>query len=285
MPRQENTKVSLPEMNRDEVREAVENNAVLLVPVATIEQHGPHAPLHTDIDNVNEILLEAARRTNPEPRVLVSAPVWFSPSPFDVEKFPGCVGIKKETFARVLRELLETFIRGGFKKIVVVNGHGGGTEQGITRVIYSMRNERKSVIWPDWEIPAETQVTGFFWVAFLGEFAREELKKLRRNPPGSDMHAGDIETSLQLYLRPELVDMKKARKGAICKIGRFYSGDVVMDYQRRLIIDAYYPPVIPGEAEEGIWGDPTLASKELGEDIFNLTANKIAEFIQEFASK
>lgn len=284
MSTQENLKVSLPEMNRDEVREAVEDKAILLIPVATIEQHGPHAPLHTDIDNVHQILLETARRVNPAPRVLVSAPVWFSPSPFDVEKFPGCVGIRKETFARVLRELLETFIRGGFKKIVVVNGHGGGTEQLITRVIYSMRQERKSLIWPDWEIPEETQVVGFPWVAFLAEFAQEELKKIRPNPPGSDMHAGDIETSLQLYLKPELVDMKKAKKGSICKIGQFYSGDLVLDYQRRLIIDAYYPPVIPGEAEK-VWGDPTLASKELGEDIFNLTVSKIVEFVREFDAK
>ena len=194
-------KAAIAEMNRDEVKDAVDDHAVLLVPVATVEQHGPHAPLHTDIDNVNEICLAAARETRPSPRVVVSPPVWFSHSPFDVAKLPGGVAITNETFGRVLRELLESWARGGFKRIVVVNGHGGGAEQTITQVVYSMRNERRSVIWPDWEIPLDDKVVGFVWFALVGEFARDELEEIRTNPPGSAHHAGDVETSLQLYLK------------------------------------------------------------------------------------
>jgi len=275
-------KTALAEMDRDEVREAVQNRAVLLVPVATVEQHGPHLPLHTDIDNVNEICLETARRMNPESGVVVSPPVWFSHSPFDVRQFPGGVAVTHETFSRVLRELLESYVRGGFAKIAVVNGHGGGTEPWITRVVYSMRNERKSVVWPDWEIPVEARVVGFAWFALVGEFAREELAKARDNPTGSAHHAGDVETSLQLFLKPGLVDMAKARKGRVSKDDGFANNDL-LNYQRRFVIDAYYPRTQSEGDVEGVLGDPTLASRELGESIFNIAVNTISDFLREFA--
>ncbi len=79
-------KFCLPEMTRKEVKEAIENKASLLIPIATIEQHGDHLPLHTDIDNVTRITKRIAENLNPDIGVLVGAPVWFSPSPFDTLK-------------------------------------------------------------------------------------------------------------------------------------------------------------------------------------------------------
>jgi creatinine amidohydrolase len=272
----------IPWMRRDEVKEAIENKAILLVPIATIEQHGPHAPLHTDIDNVTHICLEVARRLNPEPRVLVAPPIWFSPSPFDVEVYPCCVKMRREVYMDALNDILETYLRSGFKRIIVVNGHGGGTERWIPQVIDRINWTKKSLIWPDWRIPADAQVYGFCYISFLGEFAAEELAQIRKNPLGSDWHAGDMETSLQLYLHPDLVDMSKAKKGWTY-ISTKYAPSDLANWHRQFIIDGYYPPAVRGE-EEGISGDPTLSSKELGEKIFELAVTKIAEFVKEVAS-
>lgn len=74
-------KFYLPEMIREEVKEVIKEKTILLIPVATIQQHREHLPLHTDIDNVTSIVKKIAETLNPDIKVLVEAPVWFSPSP------------------------------------------------------------------------------------------------------------------------------------------------------------------------------------------------------------
>ena len=162
----------LPEMTEERIKEVLDKS-ILLTPIATMEQHGAHLPLHTDIDNVTSIAIGVAKKLDPDPTVLVAPPFWLSPSPFPAQKYPGTVNIRKETFIQALNDLLESYLRGGFKKIIVINGHGGGTERWIPNVIDKL-NEKKSSIWPDWKIPMDAWVIGFNWVSFIGEYAREE---------------------------------------------------------------------------------------------------------------
>ncbi|MCS7254325.1 MAG: creatininase family protein [Armatimonadota bacterium] len=274
-------KVYLPELTREEVKELAPI-AVLLVPVATIEQHGPHAPLHTDIDNCFHICVMAAKRVHPNPPTLVGAPVWFSPSPFDPAWQPISICMREEVFKEALNDILESYLRGGFRRIVVVNGHGGGTEWIIPQVIQKL-NRKVSSIWRDWQIPDDARIVTFEWTAFLEVFAQDELAKIRTNPPGSDWHAGDIETSIQLYLHPELVDMSRAKVGHRYKKSSFSAHDLGRNWFWQYIIAG--SPYVGGEGGEveGVSGDPTLATEELGEKILNVAAEKIAEFIREFS--
>lgn len=274
-------KVYLPELTREEVKEVVAR-AVLLVPVATIEQHGPHAPLQTDVDNCFHICIMAAKRVHPDPPTLVSAPIWFSPSPFDPAWQPVSICMREEVFKEALNDILESYLRGGFRRIVVVNGHGGGTEWLVPQVVQKL-NRKVSSIWKDWRIPDDARVVTFEWGAFLEVFAQDELAKVRSSPPGSDWHAGDIETSIQLYLHPELVDMSRAKVGYRYKKSRFSSHDLGRNWFWQYIIAG--SPYIGGEAGEveGVSGDPTLATAELGEKILNIAAEAISEFIREFA--
>ena len=265
----------LPEMNREEVRQALDK-ATLLVPIATIEQHGPHLPLHTDIDNITKMLLKVAECLNPEPRTIVAPPIWFSPSPFDVSKLPICIKMRKEVYMDALNDILETYLRGGFKKIVVANGHGGGTEKWIPQVIERINQTKISLIWPDWRIPQEAQVVGFCYISFLAEFAREELAKILGDRLDFCWHAGEIETSLQLYLNPDLVDMSKAEKPKSKRKSFKFAPSSLFTFHRQFIIDGYHQ-------EGSIVNDPTVATKELGEEIFKLAVGKISEFIEEFA--
>lgn len=273
----------VPEMRRDEVKEAVENKAILLAPIATIEQHGSHAPMHTDMDNVTHMCLEAARRLNPNPRVLVAPPIWFSPSAWDVETYPCSVRMRREVYMDALNDILETYLRSGFKRIIVINGHGGGTERWIPQVIDRINETKKSLVWPEWSVPVDAEVYGFAYMSFLSEFAGEEIMRIRKNPSGSDWHAGDIETSLQLYLHPDLVDMSKAKKGWTFTPTKFAPSDLAIDWHRQFIVDGYYVSGVKGEVD-GVSGDPTLASRELGEKYFELAVSKISEFIREVAS-
>lgn len=274
-------------MTREEVKQIVDKS-ILLIPIATIEQHGPHLPLHTDIDNVTSIVLEVAKRLNPKLKVVAGAPIWFSPGGFDPKIYPGTVHMRKEIFMEALNDLLESYLRGEFKRIVVINGHGAETQIWIPEAIRALRRKISSGIpGNDWKepMPKDSKIIVFTWISFLGEFAKDELAKIRKNPIGSGCHAGDIETSLQLYLRPDLVDMSKAKKGDTFPSSKFAFTDI-FNWHREYILEGYSfwgTKEEKGEVE-GVWGDPTLATKELGKKVFDLAVKKISEFIQEFAS-
>lgn len=278
----EDTRIYLPEFTREEVRE-VASSSVLLVPSGTVEQHGPHGPLQTDIDNSFSICMGAARETNPNPRTVVGAPIWFAPSVFDPANLPFSVRIREDVFKDALNDILESYLRGGFKRIAVVNGHGGGTEWMIAEVIHRL-SRKESTLWPEWKIPDDAKVVTFEYFAFLEVFAPEEMSGIRKNPPGSDWHAGDIETALQLYLHPGLVHMDRAKRGTLLKPSKFAPHDLGRNWFWQYVIAGYYDGFEPGEVE-GITGDPTLATSKLGEDIYKLAVKKIAEFVREFAVK
>ncbi|MBS7612864.1 hypothetical protein KEJ48_01245 [Candidatus Bathyarchaeota archaeon] len=69
-----------------------------------------------------------------------------------------------------------------------------------------------------------------------------------------------------------------------CYISTKYAPSDLVNWRRQFIIDGYYPPAVKGE-EDGISGDPTLSSKELGEKIFELAVSKISEFVKEVKGK
>ena len=268
----------LARMNRDEVKR-VAKRAVLLVPLATVEQHGPHLALHTDTDNVTHMARGVAERLNPRPPVLVSPTFWISPSPFEPADYPGCTAIRKEVFIAALNDVLEGYLRGGFTKIVVINGHGGGPERWLPGMVDRLNEEKTSLVWPGWKIPADARVISLSWWVFMGEFAAQELRDI----PLKGTHAGEIETSLQLYLHPELVDMKKAQRGFIKEATKFGRQNL-FESQRSFVIDGYpFPPKRKGLVDK-VWGDPTKASVELGEKLFKLAVDKLSEMVTEFDS-
>ena len=274
--------IFLPHMTYEQIAEAIKANAVLLIPVACLEQHGRHLPIHTDIDNCAQITMGVARTLNPRIPVIVSESVWFSPGgSFPLATYAGTMRMRKEIFMEALSDLMESYLRHGFKRIIVINGHGGGTQLWIPDVIRYLRRDLPKLGYKDdWKMPADARCTAFTWPAILGEFAQKELQAIRKNAPGSDFHGGDIESSLQMYLRPELVHMDKARRGD-CRVPSKFGTSDFADWHREFILINW-----PGKVEKGeepyVTGDPTKASVELGKAIYELAVNKISELVEEF---
>lgn len=277
--------IFMPYMNRNEIRHAAAQDAILLVPVATLEQHGDHAPIHTDIDNVLAVCVATAQAVDPDPRCLVAAPVWWSISPFELTSFPGCIRMREDVFLEALGDVVESYIFGGFKRIVLVNGHGGGTEWMLPRLVHRL-NRRQSHLFPDRQLPEGVRVVTFMWLALLEVFAQDELMEARGNPQGcADWHGGDVETGLQLYLRPELVDMTKARPGNRYQPLEFAPYDIGHSWYWQYILAGYIPgPAQPGEMI-GISGDPSRATPELGRRVLDLAAEVMGRFVREFAGR
>lgn len=223
------------ELRRPKIEEFAKTNAVVIIPVGSTEQHGDHLPVNTDMSCCYAVAQRAAQAINEFP-VLVLPPIWMGFSPQHMI-FPGTITLKHHTFIEVLTQVAAGVHANGFKKILILSGHGGNAgiinslclklthEDGIPTATYTY-----------WEMPSVT----------------EELRRISQTDEGlgKDIigHAGEIETSLQLYLQPELVDIGSAVQ-------------------------------VPG-----VVGDPTSGNREKGEHIVNTAVNALVKILRDYQS-
>src|SRR6201999_4401991 len=160
-----------------EAAERAAAGAVLVVPVGSTEQHGPHLPLSTDADLA--VALCARLGDQPGPPVVVAPPLAYGSSG-EHERFAGTISIGQEATELLLVELGRSATR-TFARVLLVSTHGGNTEA-VRRAVARLRAESRDVsVW------------------------------FRRWP--GDAHAGRAETSLQLALAPDLVRRDRAEAG------------------------------------------------------------------------
>jgi creatinine amidohydrolase len=176
----------LPHMTWLEVETALQRTDMVIIPVGSIEQHGKHLPLCTDIQGVMEECKLIAQKTD----VLVAPVMWVGVSEHHMG-FPGTMTISPETFEAVVLESALSLIRHGFKKFLIYNGHGGNNTA-VNNILHKINHN--------------TEATAVSLNAV--EPPREESDAL----PQIDWHAGVGETSWMLYLANNLVDISMAEK-------------------------------------------------------------------------
>ena len=104
-----------------EVRFAAEQDRVCLIPVATLEDHGPHLPIDTDLRITAEICRRVAEAAEDDVVLLPAIPHGYSPHHMD---FPGAITIGWDTFTRYLVDVGSSLARHGFRRMLFLNGHG-----------------------------------------------------------------------------------------------------------------------------------------------------------------
>jgi creatinine amidohydrolase len=174
-------------MTWPEVRDAAAEGRVLLLPVAAIEQHGPHLPVDTDNLVVSRLCEEAAAR---HPAELVVAPlIPYGFNDHNME-FPGTVSVKPETLLAFYTDVGKSYVTMGFGVVLWVNGHGSNDP--IVQLAARRVNN---------ETPGRSAVTGQYYLA-----ARVDREQgIRTSGPGGVCHACEFETSFYLHLRGDLV--------------------------------------------------------------------------------
>jgi creatinine amidohydrolase len=168
---------------------------VTVLPVAATEQHGPHLPLSVDQDLVDGVLAACLAQLPPD------LPLLFLPTQAvgrsaEHERFPGTLSLSAETTMRVWMELGESVARAGVKKLLLFNGHGG--QQSLMDIVARDLRCRHGLI-----------VYSSSWYSLPIEATTDTLFSAQEQRFG--MHAGEIETSMMLALRPQCVDMAQAR--------------------------------------------------------------------------
>ena len=126
--------VLLEEMSWPEVAKLAKQKKTVLIPVGSIEQHGPHLPLNCDLTAAWEVSLRVARKIG----AVVAPPIIPGVSTHHMP-FPGTITLSPSTFIKVVKEYCASISRHGFKELVLVNGHGGNSASlTITRRIVAI---------------------------------------------------------------------------------------------------------------------------------------------------
>ena len=190
------SRLLLHEINReDTARRAPGGLAVL--PVGATEQHGPHLPLGTDFLIVEHVTRAAAQEARASIDVLV-APTFQTGSSHHHLPFGGTISLSTERYYGALRDMTESLIQSGFRRIFIVNGHGGNHEL-IELVVRDLALSH-----------ACNLAAASYW-SLAREPLMEQAPDLCERLPG---HAGVFETSLIMALRPELVANPLPRRTA-----------------------------------------------------------------------
>lgn len=172
---------------------------VAVLPVAATEQHGPHLPLSVDADLANGIVAAALSHLAADLPVLVlpTQTVGFSP---EHARFAGTLTLKAETVLRLWTDIGDSVADSGVKKLVLFNAHGGqvGLMDPVAR---DLRARRGLLVYS----------VNWFNLPLLDAQGRDAGTLFSADEHRFGIHAGDIETSMMLALRPERVRMQHAR--------------------------------------------------------------------------
>ena len=178
----------LQEMTWFDVQEYLKTNDMVIIPLGSTEQHGPHLPLGTDFYEAFNMSKMISERTG-----VIVAPVVFAGYSVYHSGFPGTLSLQPETFEQVLFETVQMLMKYGFRRFMFFNYHGGNNvvQQNVVHRINHTTEAIAIAIGHGGPIQKSGE----------GEFF--------------DWHAGKSETSIMLYLKPELVRMDRAQKPQI----------------------------------------------------------------------
>jgi creatinine amidohydrolase/Fe(II)-dependent formamide hydrolase-like protein len=219
-----------------------------------VEQHGPHLPLDTDAFDADYLCRRVAEAcSNPKPLVL--PPINYGVS-YHHEDFSGTLSVSPETLARLVHEVGLCAARWGVTKLVVVNGHGGNVPALHLGAQMINRDAR------------------IFTCVETGETSDADVAEMVETP--NDVHAGEIETSTTLAVRPQLVAMARAPR----MIPRFSSRFLDFSSKRSVGWYAHTKRI----SRSGVMGDATRATVEKGERIWEVMTRRLVELVEDLKS-
>jgi creatinine amidohydrolase len=221
-----NTSLSLDELSWIDAAAHLARDPRLIIPVGALEQHGPHLPLGSNVLIARRVAVDMSGQFG----VLRAPTMYYGVNVQSDREYAGTASLRQKTLHRALNELLAAWEEHGVAEFIIVTAH---------------RHE------PHLDALA-TLITGSARVRVVSVWD-VEIADLLTTQPGP-LHACEAETSVMLYLYPELVRMERARDFALAP----------EEFERYIRDQLPAPP--PGGA--GVVGNPTAATAELGEAIY-----------------
>lgn len=241
----------LEELSWFDVEGYLKRGDLIIVPIGSIEQQGPHLPLGTDFINTQYIAIKAAEKC----QVLVGPTIRPGVS-YNHLDFPGTITLRPETLSNILVDVGASLASHGFRKILFLNGHGGNNSSVETAAI-RLRSEFRDVV-----------------VGVLG--AWNLLKKsveVMEFP--IRYHADEAETSRTLVTVPHLVRMDRAKKEVPHSKSGLFPFQVEEVFKQVVF---YGLPRTKAVTKSGVFGDPSLGTEAKG---LILLEEQIANLVRE----
>ena len=222
-----------------------------LLPVGAVEQHGPHLPLDTDAFDAEYLARKVAEGCS-DPKPLVLPLIAYGVS-YHHEAFKGTISINNDTLANLVYDVGISVAKNGIKKLVIINGHGGNA--------------------PSLNFAAQriNQDARIFVCVDTGETSDVDVDNLIETP--NDVHAGEIETSTSLAIRPHLVRMDHLQM----EVPSFTSRYLDFSSKRGVSWYAHTHKI----STSGVMGDPTKASREKGEKMWSMMISHLVTFVDQ----
>jgi creatinine amidohydrolase len=234
------------------LRELAARDAVVILPVASTEQHGPHLPTGVDVFLCGEICRRAARKLSERGAAAVVAPVVWQGLAEHHVAFGGTFTLSVATWHALLRDLCRSIQRAGFERVAIVNGHGGNAAA-LTALNVELARELSVTI---------ATASYFTLASGLDQILEDQ---------GGVMHACEAETSMMMALEPGLVGALDDAHGPM--------GDPAGVFGASLLRWRSFKEM----TESGVRGDARKASAEKGERLFEAFAQGLAERLMDEA--
>lgn len=250
-------KYLMAEMTWQELRDVVAEGRIAVMPAGIIEQHGPQLPLNTDIFLAEEITSRAAA-LHPD-KVAVVPPIVHGHSPHHMD-FPGTLTVDPQHMINYVLDVCLSLSHHGFRKILIVNGHGSNAP--VLDLV-----ARQTII----RTGGKTACASIFYMDSR-EFDTTAAE-LFPHMAGRYGHADDVETSLYMGLRPDLVQLDKAHDDPPTDLMMLGSAKLPL----RLIWSSF--------SKEGIYGTVRNASVEKGKKLLAASIEGLAKIFVQYYEK
>ena len=246
-----------------EVREYLDSGQDLaLLPVGSVEQHGPHMPMGHDAFAAHYVVRDAALRAG----VLAYPTLWYGWSNNHMA-LPGTITLRPETLTAIVTDIIGSILYHGFNRVIVVNGHRRANLAPLEIAANQMRQKTGAAV----------------AVVDVGIIAFDKVAEIRTTPPGGVGHADELETSHALHMNPHLVDQEKATPQTSNPNPQWMTAHHITDPA----VDAprfYYPKTVAEYraeiGDQGQSGDPTAASPEKGRAFHEAVVERLMGVIE-----
>ena len=236
-------------LRADELRERARQDAIVVLPVASIEQHGPHLPVEVDSMLGEEVAARTAAKVAAKGEHILVLPVLWTGLSEHHMSFGGTITLDNAAFGAVVEGVVRSILRHGFRRIVLLNAHGGN-ENALRHITDDLT--------PKLGVPI-VQFT--YWYA-----AAVPIAKILETQGGLS-HACEAETSMMMAVRPELVATDRiplAKANTTPSVDDIVGGGV---YRWRSV---------GSRSSSGVIGNPEAASAEKGERLFDAISTALA---------